>query len=93
MLNMNNIKEEKNKRLEEVVTTTNMTHNSRKAWKTIRNISNDPASSTPPCLASANQVGHQLLIKGRGTMSTKQKRPVLPPTIEVGESMVYPFSE
>ena len=26
-------------------------------------------------------------------MSTKLKRPALPPTTEVGESMVYPFSE
>ena len=26
-------------------------------------------------------------------MSTKPKRPTLPPTTEVGESMVYPFSE
>ena len=36
-------------------------------------LSNDSASSTPPCLPSANQV----LINGRGTMSTKPKRPVL----------------
>ena len=26
-------------------------------------------------------------------MSTKPKRPALPPTTEVGELMVYPFSE
>ena len=70
-----------------------MTHNRRKSWKTIRNISNDPASSTPPCLVSENQVAHQLLINSRGTISTKPKRPVLPPTTEVGELMVYPFSE
>ena len=70
-----------------------MNHNSCKAWKTIKNISNDPATSTPPCLVSANQVAHQLLINGRGTMSAKPKRHVLPPTTEIGESMVYPFSE
>ena len=33
-----------------------MTHNSRKAWKTIRKLSNDPTTSNPPCLVSANQV-------------------------------------
>ena len=43
---MNNMKEEKKKRWEEVITSTNMTHNSRKAWQTI-NLSNNPSSSTP----------------------------------------------
>ena len=70
-----------------------MTHNSRKAGKTIINISNDAASSTPPCLVSTNQVAHQLLIHGRGMMSTKPKQPVLPLTTKAGESMVYPFCE
>ena len=55
-----------------------MTHNSRKAWKTINKLSNDPTSSKPPCLVIANQVAHQLLVNGRGTMSSKPKRPVLP---------------
>ena len=90
---INNMKEEKKNICNEIITTTNMTHNSRKAWKTIRNISNDPTSSTPPCLVNANQVAHQLLINSRGTKSTKPKRPALPPTTEVGESMVYPFIE
>ena len=48
--------EEKKKILEEVITSTNMTHNSRKAWKTINKLSNDPTSSNPPCLVTANQV-------------------------------------
>ena len=77
---MNNMKEEK-RRWEEVITSTNMTHNSRKAWKIIKNLSNDPTSAIAPCLVSAT----------RGTMSNKPKPPVLSPTAE--ESMVYPFSE
>ena len=78
--------------MEEVITSTNMTHNSRKAWKSINKFSNDPTSSNPPCLVTANQVTHQLLVNGRGTMSSKPKRPVLPPA--TGDtSKVYPFSE
>ena len=85
--------EEKRKRWEEVITSTNMTHNSRKAWKTIRKLSNDPTTSNPPCLVSANQVSHQLLVNGRGTMPSKPMRPALPPATAGDYSMVYPFSE
>ena len=70
-----------------------MTHNSRKAWKTIRKLSNDPTTSNPPCLVSANHVAHQLLFNGRGTMPSKPKRHVLPTATEGDYSMVYPFSE
>ena len=73
---MNNMKEEKKKRWE----STNMTHNSRKAWKIIKHLSNDPTLPIAPCLVSANQVAHQLLINSRGTMSNKPKRSVLSPT-------------
>ena len=85
--------EEKRKIWEEVITPTNMTHNSRKAWKTINKLSNDPTSSNPPCLVTANQVAHQLLVNGRGTMPSKPKRPVLPSATEGDTSKVYPFSE
>ena len=84
--------EEKKRRWEEVITSTNMTHNSRQAWKTIRMLSNDPTSSSPPCLINANQVAHQLLVNCRGNMPSKSKRPVIPET-EAGTSMVSPFSE
>ena len=84
--------EEKKRRWEEVIMSTNMTHNSRQAWKTIRMLSNDPTSSSPPCLVNANQVAHQLLVNGRGNMPSKSKRPVIPET-EAGTSIVSPFSE
>ena len=71
--------EEKRKIWEEVITSTNMTHNSsRKAWKTINKLSNNPTSSNPTCLVTVNQVAHQLLVNGRGIMPSKPKRPVLP---------------
>ena len=67
---------------EEVITSTNMTHNSRKAWKIINKLSKDPTTSNPPCLVTANQVAHQLLVNGRGTMPSKSKRPELHPATE-----------
>ena len=83
---------EKKRRWEEVITSTNMTHNSRQAWKTIRMRSNGPTSPSTPCLVNANQVAHQLLVNGRGNMPSKPKRPVLPKT-EAGTSILSPFSE
>ena len=86
------MKEQKRKKWEEVITSTDLTHNSRKAWQTIRKLFNDPTSTNPPCLVNANQVAHQLLVNGRGTMPTKPKRPVLP-TVEGIPSVVSAFSE
>ena len=85
--------EEKRKRREEVITSTSMTHNSCKAWKTIRKLSDDPTTYNPACLVSANQVVRQLLVNGKGTMRSKPERPVLPLAAEGDYSMVYPSSE
>ena len=59
------------------MTSTDLAHNSRKAWQTIKKLSNDPTSTNPPCQVNANQVAHQMLVNGRGTMPTKPERPVL----------------
>ena len=79
----------------ETVMTTSMdlTHNSRKAWKTIKSISNDPTTPTPPCLVNANQVAHQLLLNGRRNMPTKPKRHSLTTVEQSEQSIVYPFIE
>ena len=79
---MNNMKEEKKNRWEVVITSTNKTHNSRKAWKIIKHLSKDPTSPISPCLVIANQVAHQLVMNSRGAMSNKPKKPVLSPTAE-----------
>ena len=46
------MKEEKKKRWEEVITSIDLTHNSRMAWQTIKKLSNDPTSPNPPCLVN-----------------------------------------
>ena len=70
-----------------------MTHNSRKAWKTINKLSNDPTSSNPPCLVIANHGAHELLVNDIGAMPSKPKRHVLPPATEGDTSKVCPFNE
>ena len=84
------MKDEKKKSWEEVITSTDLTHNSRRARQTIRMLSNYPTTPNPPCLVNANQVAHQLLINGQGTMP---KRPILPPIQEGRPTMAHPFSE
>ena len=86
--------EEKRKIWEEVITSTNMTHNSRKAWKTINKLSNDPTSSNPPCLVTANQVAHPAprqwqryhAIQAEADLYYPQQQKEIP-------HKVYPFSE
>ena len=73
----------------EVIASTFLSHNIRKAWQTIKNLSNAPTTSTPLCLVHSNQFVHQLLINGRSTMPCTPK-----PTEATGEvTLVYPFSE
>ena len=86
------MKEEKKKRWEEVITSIDLTHNSRKAWQTIKKLANDPTSPNSPCLVNSNQVAHHLLVNGQGTMPTKPKCPALP-TVEGKPSLVSAFSE
>ena len=75
---------------EEVITSIGLIHNSRKAWQTIKKLSNDRTSPNPPCLVNSNQVAHHLLVNGQGTMPTKPKCPALP-TVE--GKLVSAFSE
>ena len=76
-----------------MITSIDLTHNCRKAWKTIKSISNDPTTPTPPCLVNANQVAHQLLVNGRGNMPTNPKRPIITTVEQSEQSLIYPFTE
>ena len=78
-----------------MITSIDLTHNSRKAWKTIKSLSNDPTTPTPPCLVNANHFAHQLqlLVNERGNMPTKPKRPILATVEQNEQSLVYPFTE
>ena len=87
------MKDEKKNSWEEVITSTDLTHNSRWAWQTIRKLSNDPTAPNPPCLVNANQVAHQLLINNQGSIPTKPKQPILLPIHEGTLTMVHHFSE
>ena len=84
---------ENKRRWENMITSTDLTGNSRKAWQPIRKITNDPIAQKPPCLVTANQIAHQLLVNGRGEMPTKPKCPKLSPVSGDDSSLVFLFTE
>ena len=60
------ITESRRKKWQELIQSTDITHSSRKAWKTIRMLGNDQTKAQPRPLVTANQVAHQLLVNSRG---------------------------
>ena len=73
-----NITESRRKKWQELIQSTDMTHSSRKAWKTIRILGNDQTKSQPRPLVTANQVAHQLLVNSRGNPDHHSRRVKLP---------------
>ena len=72
------ITESRRKKWQELIQSTDMTHSSRKAWKTIRILGNDQTKSRPRPLVTANQVAHQLLVDSRGNPDHHSRRVNIP---------------
>ena len=68
------ITEERRKRWQEFIESTDMTHSSRKAWKTIRILGNDYTKSQPRPQVTADQVAHQLLLNSQGNPNPRPQR-------------------
>ena len=72
------IGESRRRKWQEFIQSTDMTHSSRKAWKTIRILGNDYTKAQPKSEVTADQVAHQLLLNGRGNPDHHPRRARLP---------------
>ena len=86
------ISADRRKSWQDLIESVDMTHNSKKAWSTLKRINKDPkrASTLHTTQPTANQVAHQLLLNGKtGTREKRQKVAEYP---EANEELCRPFT-
>ena len=85
------IAEERRKFWKELVEGVDMTHNSKKAWSTIKKINNDPKQASLHSNVTANQVAHLLLLNGK-TQNKPQQRDH-PPWNKSNDESTWTFTQ
>ena len=75
-----------------MIESTDFTHGSRKAWKTINRSSKDYTQPQRQCKVTANQVAHQLLLNGKENSSHKPKSVNIPSHTDAEHSLTDPFT-
>ena len=68
------IAEAQQKKWQPLIQSTDFTHSSRKAWKTINKLSKDYAQLQQQCRVTADQLAHQLLLNGKGNSTHRPSK-------------------
>ena len=72
------ISEAQRSKWKEMIESTDFTHSSRKAWKTINKLTKDYTEPQQQCKVTVDQVAHQLLLNGKGNKLHVPRREKMP---------------
>ena len=88
---LDEISEAQRSKWKEMIESTDFTHSSRKAWKTINKLTNDYTEPQQQCKVTADQVAHQLLLNGKGNKLHVPRREKMPRQTVTESKLTLPF--
>ena len=88
---LDEISEAQRSKWKEMIESTDFTHSSRKAWKTINKLTKDYTEPQQQCKVTADQVAHQLLLNGKGNKLHVPRREKMPRQTVTESKLTSPF--
>ena len=87
-----NLQKAQQKKWKTLIESTDWTHSSRKAWKTINILSKDYAQPQHKCKVTANQVDHQLLLNSKRNSAHRPSKARMTDKNITKHSLTSPFT-
>ena len=88
---LDEISEAQRSKWKAMIESTDFTHSSRKAWKTINKLTKDYTEPQQQCKVTADQVAHQLLLNGKGNKLYVPRREKMPRQTVTESKLTSPF--
>ena len=88
---LDEISEAQRSKWKEMIESTDFTHSSRKAWKTINKLTKDNTEPQQQCKVTADQVAHPLLLNGKGNKLHVPRREKMPRQTVTESKLTSPF--
>ena len=88
---LDEISEAQRSKWQTLIESTDFTHSSRKAWRTINKLTKDSTAPQQQCRVTPDQVAHQLLLNGKGNKDSKPRRERMPRHTATESTLASPF--
>ena len=88
---LDEISEAQHSKWQTLIESTDFTHSSRKAWRTINKLTKDSTAPQQQCRVTPDQVAHQLLLNGKGNKDSKPRRERMPRHTATESTLASPF--